>query len=59
MYVAKLYCLIVHYLGFDSSRQHVPDLATYFLNGLSYDKMSTVNLIELGKMHILVLDTVS
>jgi hypothetical protein len=43
----------------DSPGMHIPDLAIYFLNGLSYDKMSTVNLIELGKMHLLVLDTVS
>jgi hypothetical protein len=36
-----------------------PDLAIFFLNHLSYDKMSTVNLIELGDTHLLVLDTLS
>jgi hypothetical protein len=44
---------------FDSGHQHVPDLAIYFLNGLSYDKIFTVNVIELGKMHLSVLDTLS
>jgi hypothetical protein len=37
----------------------VPDLAIYFLNGLSYDKKLIVNVIELGKMHLVVLDTLS
>jgi hypothetical protein len=43
----------------NSSRQHIPDLAIYFLNGWAYDKNPTVNLIELGKTHLLVLDTLS
>jgi hypothetical protein len=42
-----------------SSRQHIPDLAIYFLNGWAYDISPTVNLIELGKTHLLVLDTLS
>jgi hypothetical protein len=42
-----------------SGRQQVPDIAIYFLNCLSYDKTPTVNLIELGEMHLLVLDTSS
>jgi hypothetical protein len=43
----------------NSSRQHIPDLAIYFLNGWAYDKSPTVNLIELRKTHLLVLDTLS
>jgi hypothetical protein len=43
----------------DSPGQLKPDLAIYFLNGWTYDKSPTVNLIELGKMHIAVLDTLS
>jgi hypothetical protein len=42
-----------------SPGMHIPDLDLYFLNGLSYDKMFTVNLIELGETHLLVLDTLS
>jgi hypothetical protein len=41
----------------DSRHHHIPDIAIYFLNGLSYDKRPTVNLIELSKTHLLVLDT--
>jgi hypothetical protein len=43
----------------NSGRQHVPDLAICFLNGQTYDKSPTVSLIELGKTHLLVLDTLS
>jgi hypothetical protein len=42
-----------------SSRQQVPDLAIYFLNGLSYDKKSTVNLVELRKTHLLLINNIS
>jgi hypothetical protein len=42
-----------------SGHQHVSDLAIYFLNGLSYDKKLTVNVIELGKTHLSVLHTLS
>jgi hypothetical protein len=46
--------LHVHSLG-----MHIPDLAIYFLNGLSYDKSPTGSLIELRKTHILLMDTLS
>jgi hypothetical protein len=42
-----------------SPGQPKPDLAIYFLNGWTYDKSPTVSLIELGKMHISVLDILS
>jgi hypothetical protein len=31
---------------------HIPDIAIYFLNGLTFDKSLTVSLIELRKTHI-------
>jgi hypothetical protein len=43
----------------NSGRQHKPDLTIYFLKSWSLDKKPSVNLIELGKMHVLVLDTLS
>jgi hypothetical protein len=46
-------------ITFNSGGQQKLDLAIYFLKGLSYDKTPTVKVIELGKMHILVLDTLS
>jgi hypothetical protein len=52
-------CRAEFYFWRNSWRQQVPDLAIYLLNDLSYDKTSIINLIELGKIHLSVLDILS
>jgi hypothetical protein len=43
----------------NSGGQQKPDLALYILNRLSYDKMSTVKVVDLRKTDILVLNILS